>query len=508
VWLSPFYPSPQFDFGYDISDYCDVNPLFGTLQDFDQMVLQCHQRDIKVIVDFVPGHTSHRHPWFQKSVQREEPYTDYYVWHDGKTGDQGERIPPNNWLSVFSGPAWAWSEERGQFYYRPFLPEQPKLNFRSPRVVQEMKDVLRFWLDRGVDGVRMDAIADIMEAEDKTMDEPRSDKDEFTPEQHEYLDHIHTQMHPDGFPLVRQWRDVMKEYEAKDGHSRFMVIEIYGPPEGPRGRNVYRKFGGLPFNMDLTEELAQRGLGGLVVKELVDQEYRNLPVGGWPTFVIGNHDRRRVTTKYGREYGDALNMLLLTLKGTPTTYYGEELGMIDIEVSYEDTQDPFGKNMGPDRYLLYSRDGCRAPMQWDNSSQAGFTQSSRPWLPLHPEYPTHNVTTQESCEGLSSPLQVYKRLSSLRQAPAFTSGALHYAVCDTEIFSFVRIDERSGEKYLVAINFGTQSAISDLSGAPVSAASGAVEVTTSALSSRLSVGDKISLTDLPLTPGDGVVLKL
>ncbi|XP_005093171.2 alpha-glucosidase [Aplysia californica] len=500
IWLSPFYPSPQLDFGYDISDFCDVDPLFGTLQDFDNLVKECHDRDIKVIVDFVPGHSSHLHPWFQKSVRREEPYTDYYVWHDGKTGDNGERLPPNNWLSVFGGSSWAWNEERGQFYFRPFLPEQPKLNYRNPRVVEEMKNVLRFWMSRGVDGVRVDAVSEIMESADKSQDEPCNMKGDYPQDQYEYLNHIHTSMHPEGFPLIRGWRDVMDEYEKKDGKSRFMVIEIYAPA---KSRNVYREFGGNPFNMDLVD-LERSGLSGQSLKSLIEEEYSNIG-GGWPTFVLGNHDRNRLTFRFGREFADVLNMLLLTLKGTPTTYYGEELAMSNIEVSFEDTQDPFGKNMGPERYELFSRDPCRSPMQWDNTRHAGFTKSDHPWLPVHPDYANCNVKTQTKSDGSSTSLTLYKALATLRQKPAFLCGGIEFAICNKEVFSYIREDKTSGERYLVALNVGKVPALSDFSGSPVNAT---VEICTCSASKRLTTGQTVSLQGLTLNPGDGVVLKL
>jgi len=352
VWLSPFYPSPQCDFGYDISDFCDVSPLFGTLQDFDRLVSECHQRDIKVIVDFVPGHTSDQHPWFKRSERREAPYTDYYVWHDGLRGDDGRPRPPNNWLSVFGGSAWAWSESRGQFYYRPFLAQQPKLNYRSHHVVRDVQAVLRFWMDRHVDGVRVDAIAGIIEAEDKRLDEPLAAGAGCGSDEYGYLEHAHTQMHPEGFPIVQGWRDMMDEYERKDGRSRFMVIEIYGKPEVC---NVYRQYGGTPFNMDLIVDLETKGLSGVTLMGAVKAEYDSLPEDGWPMFVLGNHDRHRFSSKFGLCYSEALNMVLLTLWGTPTTYYGEEIGLEDIEVSYEATQDPFGVNLGPARYAQWSR---------------------------------------------------------------------------------------------------------------------------------------------------------
>ncbi|CAL1531391.1 unnamed protein product [Lymnaea stagnalis] len=504
IWLSPFYKSPMLDFGYDIEDFRDVDPMFGTLRDFDQLVSEAHRRDIKIIVDFVPGHTSDRHLWFQKSVRREDPYTDFYVWHDGKVDDTGKRVPPNNWISVFGGPAWAWNEERGQFYYRPFMAEQPKLNYRCPLVVKEMKDVVRFWMEHGADGLRVDAISQIMEAADKTLDEPRNLEVDCPPDQYEYLNHIYTAMHPDGFPLVQDWRDVLDEFQQKDGVIRFMVIEVY-----EAGRNVFRQYGGIPFNMNLVDDLEKMGLSGESLGQLIREEYDNLPPGAWPTFVIGNHDRHRATAKFGRQYADLLNVLLLTLKGTPTTYYGEEIGMEEISVSYEDTQDPFGKNMGPSRYMVYSRDPCRGPMQWDDAAHAGFTTGDRPWLPVHSNYQTVNVKIQSDDGGPLSSLKIYKLLAKLRQEPAFLCGDVEYAVCDRDVFAYLRQHPDYKDRYLVLLNPGKAAVLNlDITASPVEAQEGRVVVCTPHVDPSMTIGQQVKLNRLNLKPGDGLVVRL
>ncbi|KAH9488173.1 Maltase 1 [Bulinus truncatus] len=504
IWISPFYKSPQFDFGYDIEDFVSVDPMFGTLKDFDQLVQEAHRRDIKIIIDFVPGHTSHLHRWFQKSVRREDPYTDYYVWHDGKSDENGQRIPPNNWISVFGGSAWTWSEERQQFYYRPFLPQQPKLNYRCPHVVQEMKNVLKFWLQNGADGIRVDALSQIMEVEDKSLDEPRNLEADYPPDQYEYLNHIYTSMLPEGFPLVKGWRTVLDEFTAMDGISRFMVIEVY-----EEGGQVYRQYGGVPFNMNLVDTLEKLGLSGINIKRLVGEEYDNLPPGDWPTFVLGNHDRHRFTSKYGPVYADALNMLLLTLKGTPTTYYGEEIGMEDIQVSYEETQDPFGKNMGPDRYQFYSRDPCRSPMQWDASPNAGFSTNRKTWLPVHPNHTECNVKTQSEESGQLSTLKIYKLLARLRQSPVFLCGEVVFAACTEELFSYVRQRPGYPDRFLVVMNVGKKPVTDmDLTLDPVNAKTGSVLVSTGRVEDKLSIGQIVHLVTLSLNPGDGLVLRL
>ncbi|KAK7482601.1 hypothetical protein BaRGS_00026202 [Batillaria attramentaria] len=504
VWLSPFYKSPMKDFGYDVSDFRDVDPIFGTLADFDQLVQQAHKRGLKIIVDFVPNHTSDLHDWFQKSCRRESPYDDFYIWHDGKTDADGKRQPPNNWLSVFGGSAWRWHEGRGQYYYSAFLAEQPDLNYRNPLVVKEMNDVVRFWLERGVDGFRVDALECLFEAEDVSKDEPRSNLTGIPPFQFEYLDHIYTYEQPEIGDIVRGWRKVIGEHEQKDGKTRFMVIETYGEP---KKRNRFYDYGANPFNMDLVDFL-EAPLSGSKVRALVEREYNNLPKNGWPTFVLGNHDRKRVSSKYGSLYVDGLNMLLLTLRGTPTTYYGEELGMEDIHVTFQQTQDPWGKNFGPERFQEFSRDPVRSPMQWDATKNAGFTSSSSPWLPVHPDYTMRNVKDMRDCPEQTT-LQLYAALARLRQDPAFQRGELLYSITNENVFSYVRQKSEPTDisRYLVAINFGKEASTDDYSGPPVESLRGVVVQCTCSVSDRLK--DKIvDLTALKLAPGDGLVIKL
>ncbi|KAK7097485.1 maltase 1-like isoform X2 [Littorina saxatilis] len=502
VWLSPYYKSPMKDFGYDVSDFRDVDPMFGTLQDFDELVNQAHKRGIKIIVDFVPNHSSDKHEWFQKSCRGEKPYDDYYIWRDGKRDKDGKPIPPNNWLSVFGGTAWRWHEGRKQFYYSAFLPEQPDLNFRNPEVVREMNDVVRFWMQHGADGMRVDALEQLFETED-LKDEPRSNLPGIPPFQHEYLKHSFTTKLPEIGDIVRGWRKVMDEFESKDGSSRFMVIETY---EAPEDRNRFYGYGSNPFNMDLVDGL-KAPLTGTHIRALVEQEYIKLPEQGWPTFVMGNHDRKRVSSKFGAEYVDALNMLLLTLRGTPCTYYGEEIGMQEIKVTFEQTQDPWGKNFGPDRYQEFSRDPWRSPMQWDSSKHAGFTKGSSPWLPVHPDYTMRNVKVQRESPQQTT-LQLYAALAKLRQDPVFQRGELLFSVTDDNILSYVRqIPGSDVSRYFVVFNFGKTKSKNDYSGAPASSAKGVVIQATCSLIDR--VKDKeVGLNDLELAPGDGMVIKL
>ncbi|CAG5116625.1 unnamed protein product [Candidula unifasciata] len=439
-WLSPVYKSPMRDFGYDISDFRDIDPLFGTLDDFDELIQKAHDKGISVLMDYVPGHTSTDHEWFQKSANREGNYTNYYVWNDGIKLDNGTYVAPNNWLSVFGGSAWAWHSVRKQFYYHAFIPEQADLNYRDENVQREMKDVLRFWMDRGVDGVRVDAIEKLYEVENVSLDEPVSGQN-VTPFQYEYLDHIYTSNLPETIPTVAAWYEVLQEYAKKDGKDRYMVVELYAKPAV---RNTLYETGANPFNFDLIDLTPNPT--GYEIRDQILNEYDNLPSGKWPNFVLGNHDRRRVSHKFGPQYVDVYNMLLLTLWGTPTTYYGEEIGMLEGIISWEQTVDPWGRNYGKDEFENFSRDPERTPMQWNGGYQAGFTTGNSTWLPLGEDWQTVNVQNQMESEELTS-IQVYKQLAELRQKPAFLTGAFQ---CDHE-------------KYLVILNVGKEEATVDLS---------------------------------------------
>ncbi|XP_041359918.1 maltase 1-like isoform X2 [Gigantopelta aegis] len=457
-------------------------------------------KGIRIIIDFVPNHTSDKHVWFEKSLQNDDKYKDYYIWADDIVTSGGSRKPPNNWLSVFSGSAWTWNENRSQFYYHAFLTKQPDLNFRNTDVIDDMKGVLRFWLERGVDGIRVDALQKLFEVTDLSLNEPPSNAKEYHEHQYNYLNHPYTESLPETFEVVTRWKDVMNEFENKDGISRFMVIETY---EQPSQRNIYYDHGAVPYNFDLIMDVTSE-CGGLCIRDVLEKEYSNLPPGAWPTFVLGNHDRNRVSKKFGLEFVNVYNMLLLTLWGTPTTYYGEELGMEEIQVSFEDTQDPQGLKQGKEYYAEFSRDPCRSPMQWTSSVQSGFSTSPTPWLPVHGHYRTVNVEVQKNSKSLS-PLQLYRKLAFLREHPSFQTGSLQYVVVNKNILSYVRGSDGEG-RFLVAMNFGHKTSTDNYSIHPVNTEKGTVVVTTSSLNSEEK--NTRSLKDISLLPGSGIIIKL
>ncbi len=435
VWISPFFPSPMADFGYDVADYTGVDPLFGTLDDFDRLLERAHGLGLRVILDLVPNHSSDRHPWFLESrSSREHPKRDWYLWHD--PASDGE--PPNNWLSVFGGSAWEWDEATGQFYYHAFLREQPDLNWRNPEVRSAMLDVMRFWLDRGVDGFRVDVMWHMIKDDRLRPNPPNPD---HRPDQapYESLLPVFSTDQPEVHDVVALLRGVMDEYD-----DRVMIGEIYLPIDrlvtyyGQDGSGVH-----LPFNFLLLElPWRAREIAAAVA------EYEGaLPPGGWPNWVLGNHDKPRIASRVGEPQARVAAMLLLTLRGTPTLYYGDEIGMHDVSIPPERLQDPQEKNLPG---LGLGRDPQRTPMQWTAEPGAGFT-SGEPWLPLADDFRERNVRAQRGDAG--SMFALYRRLLELRRGePALHVGSYRPVVTEGDVLAFVR--EHEGRRLLVALNLG------------------------------------------------------
>jgi alpha-glucosidase len=441
VWLSPIYPSPMKDFGYDVSDYCDVHPLFGNLADFDRLVAEAHRRNLRVVLDFVPNHTSDKHPWFLEScTSRTNPKRDWYIWRDPAPNGG----PPNNWLSNFGGSAWQFDETTRQYYYHAFLTEQPDLNWRNPELRRAMHDVLRFWMDRGVDGFRVDVIWHIAK-DDEFRDNPLNPNYKPGQNPHHQVISTYEADQPHIHDIIGEMRRVLDAYPE-----RMMVGEIYLPVEklvtyyGEGGTGVH-----MPFNFQLiTTPWDARTIAAAV------QRYEaSLPEYGWPNWVLGNHDNPRIASRIGHPQARAAAMLLLTLRGTPTLYYGDEIGMADVPIPLDAVQDPFEKNV-PGMGL--GRDPERTPMQWDASPNAGFAPANvHPWLPLAPDFQTVNVETRRQDER--SLLSLYRKLIALRRStPALTIGAyepLSMEGSDT-LLGYIR--HHDGSRFLVVLNLGPE----------------------------------------------------
>jgi alpha-glucosidase len=435
VWLSPIYPSPMADFGYDISDYEDIHPLFGNMNDFDQLLKDVHSRNMKLILDFVPNHTSDQHRWFLESrTSRESPKRDWYIWEDAAE-DGG---PPNNWLSVFGGSAWEWDENTRQYYYHAFLKEQPDLNWRNPEVVEAMLGAMRFWLEKGVDGFRVDVMWHMIK--DKQLrDNPANPHYEQHMPTYDQLLPFYSTDQPEVHDVVSRMRGLLNEYEE-----RMMIGEIYLPIHklvtyyGENGSGAH-----LPFNF----MLISLPWNAMAIAAAVDEYEGALPENGWPNWVIGNHDQPRITSRVGAAQARIAAILLLTLRGTPTIYYGDEIGMRDVPIPFEEIRDPQGLNM-PEKNL--SRDPARTPMQWTPGLNGGFSTAT-PWLRLDKAYSRFNVEVENG--DPHSMLSFYKKLIGLRQSEASLMAGLYIPVySDHQGMAYERRAEGSAA-FLVVLNF-------------------------------------------------------
>jgi alpha-glucosidase len=515
VWLSPIYPSPMLDFGYDISDYTDIHPLFGSMDDFDRLLVEVHKRGMRLLLDFVPNHTSSHHPWFIESKSsRDNPKRDYYIWKD--PGPDGG--PPNNWRSVFGGPAWTFDEQTGQYYLHQFLKDQPELNYRHPDVFPKMMENVRFWLEKGVDGFRVDVIW-LLVKDEMLRDEPiNPDWDGVNPWD-EYM-HVYTQNVDGIHDLIREMRQVFDDYP-----DRMMVGEIYLPYE-----ELMKYYGQeldechLPFNF----KLISIEWNAHHVRHFVNQYESMLLDGCWPNWVLGNHDQHRVGSRIGNDHMRVANMLLLTLRGTPTTYYGEELGMVNAEIPYEKMRDPPALKQ-PQIAHIIGRDFERSPMQWDGESpNAGFCPSDvEPWLPLSQDWRENNVSNQE--KSRNSMLKMYRKLTYLRRRePALSVGRYRSLTfnnkdLDDQIFCYYRDAHPSDyihlskscesathpDIFLVMLNFGGKNfenlnIYEKLTSCEEQRLhhSGILE-----LSTEMDREGKIDLTNVSLRPHEGLVIR-
>lgn len=439
VWLSPIYPSPQADFGYDVADYKSIDPVYGSLELFDKFVHECHVRGIRILMDFVPNHTSSEHAWFRESrSSTDNPKRDWYIWKKGRSLYD----TPNNWMSVFGGSAWEYDEETREYYLHTFEKNQPDLNWRNPEVVSEMLSILRFWLDRGVDGFRVDVPYHIFKNAE-FLDEPFNPN--FIPghmSEYESLLHIHTSWLPESYEMMKQFAGVLKEYNHK-----FMVTEAWGTQEHlvKLYETVDWKYF-APFNFSLMT-LPWRAE---YQKEYIDSYSQALGELYIPCYVLGNHDRSRVVQRIGKKQSRIAAMLELSLPGIPFIYYGEEIGMSDADIPKQMIKDPFEINSPG---LGLGRDPQRTPMQWDSSVNAGFS-SRESWLPVHQEYMDENVHKQE--QNPTSFLNLYKLLIKLKKHhPSLREGAYTPLKHPAEnVFAFIR--ESDEESILVLLNFDSQ----------------------------------------------------
>ena len=449
VWISPFFTSPMKDFGYDVSDYRDVDPMFGTLTDFDALVDKAHRLGLKVMIDLVLSHSSDQHPWFAESRQdRTNARADWYVWADAKP----DGTPPNNWLSIFGGSAWHWDGRRMQYYLHNFLTTQPDLNFHCADVQDALLDVARFWLERGVDGFRLDTI-NFYFADKKLRDNPalpeeeRNDLTAPSVNPYNWQNHIHSKNQPENLDFLRRLRAVMEPYGAA------AVGEVGDSQRGLEIMGEYTSGDDLMQMCYAFEFLAKDKLTAARVAETFER-LENAAPDGWACWAFSNHDVMRHFTRWGLNEASAkaYATLLLCLRGSVCLYQGEELGLSEAELAFEDLRDPYGIEFWPE---FKGRDGCRTPMVWDRDNLNGGFSDARPWLPVPAEHLAHAVAALAGDPG-ALPAH-YRRAIALRHAhAALQSGTMEGMRAEGEVIRFIR--SGGGERIFVAVNLSDRAA--------------------------------------------------
>jgi alpha-glucosidase len=467
IWITPMYPSPQIDFGYDIADYTAIDPQYGTMADFEHLTAEAKKRHIRVIMDYVPNHTSDQHAWFKESrSSRTNPKRNWYIWNDGipanspnltklqqdneHVGLHGKVVPPNNWQSWFGHSAWEWDAKTQQFYYHHFYVQQPDLNWRNPEVVKAMLDVLRFWMDKGVSGFRIDAVSRLFE-------DPNLHDDPNLPGLNAFGDpnivHKYTDNLPEVHDMLRRMRAVVDKYPGDP----VLISEA----DEPNIFELSKMYGQHNDEIQLPMDFQVADINELSVpkfRKFIDEVEHN-PANGQPYFFFGNHDQDRIWDRYSVGVTDPMMKeriarimatLLLTSRSTPQMYYGDEIGMVtSTPTRIEDVKDPVGITGWPKEK---GRDGERTPMQWDGGKDAGFSTAAKTWLPIPPSYTTTNVKAEST--DPNSLLNWYKRLIALRRTnPALISGDMKMIdATNDNILAYTRTAP-SGESVLVAMNF-------------------------------------------------------
>lgn len=514
MWITPFYPSPMVDFGYDITDYCNVDPLFGDLEAFDTLIEQAHRRNLKVIIDFVPNHTSDQHPCFlQSRMSRSNPKRDWYIWADPKP----DGAPPNNWLSMLggssvrpgtlwkaeveqrpnpplnAGSSWKWDSATGQYYLHSFLEQQPDVNWRNPSAQGAMFEDMRFWLERGVDGFRIDVANFIMKDPQLRDNPPNPDRVLIHKARGDYDSqlHIHDRAHPDVHVILRKIHALLDAYSSQTSHIAIGELAVFTLEEWASyyGANLDELH--LPFNFSFlgVEWNAQ------AIRQIVEMSEAVVPPGAWPNYVLGNHDEPRVAYRFGVRQARTAMLLLLTLRGTPTLYYGDELGMINVDIPPERIQDPQEKNVPG---LGLGRDPARTPMQWNASPNAGFCPPNvTPWLPVGADYKQVNVASQS--EEVSSMLALSHTLLALRRSRAALNRGSYRGLKSSSEDCFVYLRQCDNERLLVALNFSEEPQLVSI------AEHGEGQIL---LSTSICRKEHINLAELRLQGHEGCIIEL
>lgn len=450
IWIAPFFKSPMADFGYDIADYRAVDPLFGTLEDFDRLLEKAHALGLKVMIDQVLSHTSAEHAWFRESRQsRGNPKSDWYVWADPRE----DGTPPNNWLSIFGGPAWQWGPRRQQYYLHNFLVEQPDLNFHNPEVREAVLDNLRFWLDRGVDGFRLDSI-NFCYHDAQLRDNPPKPKNQrmgrgFSADNpYAYQYHYYNNTQPENLTFLAELRALLDRYPDATTLGEIASEDSLA--------TMAEYTAGHRLHMGYSFELLTDDFSAAYIRDTVRAQEARM-TEGWPCWAISNHDVERVLSRWGNGHAPAamanqLTAMVCSLRGSVCIYQGEELGLTEAEVPYEALRDPFGIAFWPQ---FKGRDGCRTPMPWTTGTHAGFTTGA-PWLPLPREHLVLAVSQQERDPG--STLNGFRTFMRWRAAhPALHTGSIRFLDTAEPVLAFIR--ETADEALLVAFNLSDRETV-------------------------------------------------
>lgn len=491
IWLSPIYPSPMVDFGYDVSDFTGIDPIFGDLATFDTLVAQAHHSGLKVIMDYVPNHTSDQHPWFLASrSSRQNPKRDWYVWVEPKP----DGSPPNNWLGSWGGSAWEWDATTQQYYLHSYHKAMPDLNWRNPAVKDAMFDVVRFWFDRGVDGLRIDSAQRIMK-DPHLRDNPPNPTPEVTAYKllgdYDSQLHLYNKGHADNHAVYRELRQLLDSYSLQSPRAAFGEMHIFDWQEWASYYGQQLDELHMPLNFGLVYVPWKAS----AVRQHVDAIEAALRPGAWPNYVLDNHDEPRITSRIGAEQARVALMMLLTLRGTPTLYNGDEIGMHNVEIPPQFVHDPWEKSL-PGMGL--GRDPERSPMQWDSSPNAGFCPPTvKPWLPIADDYQQVNVAAQR--EDRHSMLALTRALLQLRRTtPALSLGS-YTPIAEVPEECFVYVRQSGEQRRLIALNF---------SGSEQQIYLPAMDSGFVRISTHLDREESVGLASLRLRSNEGCVIEL
>jgi len=508
VWMNSIFKSGGQYLNYDITDHKAVDPQFGTMDDLKWLITTMHKKSMKLVLDFVPNHTSRNHTWFMESRKGgDNKYKDFYVWHPGKNGG-----PPNNWLSLYGDSAWTLDPERNEYYLHQFWPEQPDLNLRNPDVQKELQDILTFWLNAGVDGFNVIGAAHLFEG-DIDENEPVANIPGVSSNEYAYLDHTQTTFQNESFAIVAQWRELLDMHPDPLGNYKFLMVDVYGTPNQTMGffENGGLKGADLPTNSELLD--LKENCDSQCVANSVHSWITNIPDNRWSNWMVGGKDYSRISTRIGEKYLNAANMLLLSLPGTPIVYYGDEIGMVDGQISAAQMKDPVGIKLGAQR----SRDQARTPMQWTSNVHAGFSDVE-PWLPVNQDYIYRNVRAQQAHGAGWTNLEVFKNITVLRKEPSFQWGRYEDgALSNKNIYAFVR-QAQGFDGFLVAINFSPMGSdmsdpVADFHAArpDIVPKEGTIAATTGNIPhdriADYAIGTKAPLDRFVVRPGEGVIIR-